>query len=65
MLNREAYAQAQEKLPATAQELVIAGGNHANYADYGVQDGDGVPTITREEQQAQTVAAIVELVQGL
>ena len=65
VLNREAYAQAQEKLPATAQELVIAGGNHANYADYGAQDGDGEPTITREEQQAQTVTAIVELVQGL
>ena len=45
-------------LPAGFQELVISGGCHAWFGDYGVQDGDGEPTITRAEQIRQTVAAI-------
>ena len=60
VLNRDAYSQAQTKLPSTAREVTIPGGNHANYANYGDQAGDGQATITRESQQAQTVAAVLE-----
>jgi len=31
----------------------------AYFGDYGVQKGDGTPTITREQQVEQTVEAIV------
>ncbi len=31
----------------------IIGGNHANFASYGAQRGDGTPTISREEQHEQ------------
>ncbi len=65
VLNRGAYADAWAKLPAGAQELVIEGGNHAYYGNYGEQAGDGAATITREEQQAQTVEAIVALAERL
>ncbi len=42
--------------------IKIEGGNHANFGDYGKQDGDGTATITREEQQEETVAAIIDFV---
>jgi len=47
-------------LPATAKNLVLEGGNHAQFGDYGPQKGDGTATITRTEQQAQTAAATLE-----
>lgn len=65
VLNRTAYTDAWAKLPAGAQELVIEGGNHAYYGNYGEQAGDGTATIAREEQQAQTVEAIVALAESL
>lgn len=65
VLNRKAYADAWSKLPPHAQELVIEGGNHASYGNYGEQAGDGTATIAREEQQAQTVEAIVALAEQL
>lgn len=64
VLNREKYEDAKEKLPSDTREVVIAGGNHASFGNYGIQDGDGQASITRAEQQAQTAAAIVELATG-
>jgi len=63
VLNRSAYDQAQAKLPSTAREVAIPGGNHANYANYGGQAGDGQADITHEAQQAQTVEALLETVE--
>ena len=51
VLNMESYEKYYGNLPEDVVEEVIEGGNHANYAHYGVQDGDGEATITREEQQ--------------
>jgi hypothetical protein len=42
--------------------LVIEGGNHAYFGNYGEQDGDGEASITREEQQTQTVEAILDFI---
>lgn len=61
VLNRDAYEGARQKLPSNAEELVIDGGNHAYFGDYGEQSGDGEATIAREEQQEQAAAAIAEL----
>ncbi len=44
-------------LPSQTQWVVIDGGNHAQFGWYGPQPGDGIATISREEQQAQIVAA--------
>lgn len=41
------------KLVGVASQLEIIGGNHAQFGDYGVQEGDGVASITREDQQSQ------------
>lgn len=45
-------------LPADTEFVVIDGGVHAFFGDYGPQSGDGQPTITREQQQQQTQTAI-------
>ena len=42
---------------------IIQGGNHGNFGNYGVQDGDGKSTISREEQQSLTVEAIMEFIE--
>ena len=63
VLSMEAYEKNKTNLPAGYQEQVIEGGCHAWYGNYGAQNGDGTPTITREEQQAQTVEAICSLLQ--
>jgi predicted esterase len=51
VLNMEKYQKYYSNLPEDTVEEVIEGGNHANYAHYGIQDGDGEAEITREEQQ--------------
>ena len=61
VLNREKAEEAKSKLPVRETELTIVGGNHAYFGNYGEQAGDGPATISREDQQAQTAAAIVEL----
>ena len=61
VLNREAYADGWSLLPQGATELVITGGNHAYFGDYGEQGGDGTATISREDQQTQTADAIIAL----
>lgn len=54
VLNRQAAAENEGNLGEDARELVIAGGNHAQFGSYGPQDGDGEADISPEEQQALT-----------
>ena len=51
VLNMEKYEEYRSNFPEDVIEEVIEGGNHANYAHYGAQEGDGEASITREEQQ--------------
>jgi dienelactone hydrolase len=50
-----------KNLPIDTKVVLIEGGNHAQYGNYGPQTGDGTATISREEQQQQTTTAIGEL----
>ena len=54
-----------KNLPADTKAVLIEGGNHAQYGNYGPQAGDGQATISREEQQRQAVAATLELANQL
>ncbi len=54
----------REKITYDQNVIVINGGNHANFGDYGKQKGDGDATITREEQQEQTAKEIVNFIQN-
>lgn len=52
----------EDKIDYTDHVVEIEGGNHAQFGNYGPQKGDLPATITAEEQQAQTVAAITEFI---
>ena len=62
VLNRESYEKNWSKLPEDTTEVVLDGGCHAQFGSYGPQDGDGIPTISGEEQVRQTAEAIVAFV---
>lgn len=63
VLNPESYGKNRANLPADTTEVVIQGGCHAYFGDYGEQKGDGVALISREAQTMQTVDAILELME--
>lgn len=42
--------------------IVIKGGNHAQFGNYGEQKGDGTAEISREKQQEITAAAIADFI---
>jgi hypothetical protein len=54
-----------EAISETAILIVIEGGNHRQYADYGFQKGDGIATISVAEQQDQIIAATVQFLDTL
>ena len=63
VLNMEKYNECLANLPSDYQEVVIDGGCHGYFGDYGMQSGDGEPTITVEEQTSLTVETIGEFIE--
>ncbi len=53
------------RLPAETRYVAIQGGNHSQFGWYGRQYGDNSPTILRQAQQEQVVAATLELLEEL
>lgn len=53
VLNLDSVNATLPLLPPGTRVLVISGGNHAQFGNYGLQPGDGTPTISADEQQAQ------------
>jgi Alpha/beta hydrolase family len=51
--------------PSSTKYVVIDGGNHAQFGNYGVQSGDNPATIRREDQQKQVVAATIAALNGI
>ena len=64
VLNREKYNENIPNLPEDFSEFVIKGGCHAYFGMYGEQEGDGVPTITNEEQIFYTADLISDFIGG-
>ena len=62
VMNRESHEKNRANLPADTTEVVLDGGCHAQFGSYGPQDGDGIPTISGEEQVRQTAEAIAAFV---
>ena len=54
----------EDHIQYTENIVEIEGGNHAQFGDYGAQDGDGVATISVEEQQELTANAVAAFTQG-
>lgn len=61
----DVFEESLDRLPLGTSLKSIVGGNHAQFGDYGPQKGDGIATVSREEQQRQTVDAILDLVRAI
>ena len=61
----DVYDEKQALLPLSTEYVVIQGGNHAQFGDYGFQPGDNEATISRVEQQRQVVDATVNFLEML
>lgn len=59
---REKIGAAAGLLPADTEFVEIAGSNHAQFGDYGLQPGDGMATITHEEARSRISELLVEFV---
>jgi predicted esterase len=58
-------AASRPLLPGNTHWVAIEGGNHAQFGWYGPQSGDGIATISRQEQQRQIVEATLEMLSPL
>ncbi|HUX21065.1 MAG TPA: alpha/beta hydrolase [Spirochaetia bacterium] len=56
---------ARPLLPPTTDYEVISGGIHSYFGSYGLQSGDGSPTISSDAQQSQVAALIGSFLGGL
>lgn len=54
----------RHNLPATTRWVRIDGGNHSQFGYYGFQPGDWPATISRDQQQAITRAALLDALQA-
>lgn len=75
VLNMSKYDEYRQNLPegkpgdedgkaGGTAELIIEGGNHAGFGDYGVQEGDGEASISGETQRELTAEAFMDILQG-
>lgn len=61
VLQMDKYQDNKKNLPPVGKgltEIIIDGGNHAGFASYGPQKGDGEADISAEEQQSKTAEEI-------
>ncbi|MBE5843267.1 MAG: hypothetical protein E7302_03670 [Butyrivibrio sp.] len=58
VLNMDNYENSKELWPKDSEEIVIDGGIHSYFGSYGIQSGDGTPSITNEAQISFTAQAI-------
>ena len=54
--------RSEKNINYTENIVIIEGGNHAQFGNYGKQKGDPDATISAEEQQTIAVNAIVEFI---
>lgn len=60
VLELKAYEESKKYFPSNSTEVVLDGGNHSQFGNYGDQTGDGTATISGEEQQSKTAKAILD-----
>ena len=61
----EGFEASLARLPPGTDLVVIEGGNHAGFGNYGPQAGEGVASIDREEQQRQAAETLLAFVTSL
>ena len=63
VLNMEKLVEYRPMLPEDHLEIVLEGGNHAQFGNYGEQAGDGTATISTADQQKMTVEEIKQFIE--
>lgn len=64
VVNMEKVREGRSYMPEDYTEICIEGGNHAQFGNYGFQDGDGNASVSAEEQQEQTIRNILEMTEN-
>lgn len=62
VLNMEKMKEGRSYMPEDYTEICVEGGNHAQFGNYGFQDGDGNALISAEEQQTRTIQNILQMI---
>jgi dienelactone hydrolase len=65
ILDMTSYNATLPLLPPGTIRQVIEGGNHAQFGDYGPQEGDGTATISTADQQRQAADLTVRLMRAV
>ncbi len=65
VLDKSKLIERRKLLPSDSNFVEINGANHAQFGNYGKQNGDGIATINRTKQQNLTVEKIVNLLENL
>lgn len=65
VLNQRALTDGLAMLPTRTIVVPLTGGNHAQFGNYGEQKGDQSATISRDEQQRQTVLQVTSFMNTL
>lgn len=60
IINMDNYKKNELYFPNDFNELIIDGGNHSGFADYGKQKGDGEAIIDSKTQKELTIAFILD-----
>ena len=62
VLNLDTYNESKIHIKGIFEEYIIEGGNHAQFGNYGKQDGDGIASINSTVQQGQTAHYIIDFI---
>ena len=65
VINLKSYQEARSLYKNNFTEIIINGGNHAQFGNYGSQSGDGQASISAKSLQNQSVDAIMEFINNL
>jgi predicted alpha/beta-hydrolase family hydrolase len=65
LLNKENLIATKTLMPLETTYIEIEGGNHAQFAHYGEQNRDLLATISREDQQNQTISFLDQWIKNI
>ena len=61
VLSSDSYESGKALVLGTFTEVIIDGGNHAQFGSYGEQSGDGEAQISAQEQRDYVISALLDL----
>ena len=64
VFSHDKYEEAKPLIKSNFTEFIINGGNHAQFAYYGNQSGDGIANISASNQQNQCVSEIIKFIEN-